>query len=205
MNNNHQIESVQNNYEKYLIYRDQMGRYKRAVRGGFYFEALLIDYAMLEDRLLAFLYHIGAVDDRYVSIKITGRTKNYLKQIYGDSPISLTTINGKLNLIRAVLRWAETDEEIAPNQRYQSTLKKQCREQLDLSGFLTKLDEIDKWKEYRNEVIHALMNKKSGAIYEQIEQKASEGMDLARYIDNQTAKIKKGNYIRRSAKLKVEK
>ena len=30
-------------------------------------------------------------------------------------------------------------------------------------------------------------------------------MDLARYIDNQTAKIKKGNYIRRSAKLKVEK
>ena len=172
MNNNHQIESVQNNYEKYLIYRDQMGRYKRAVRGGFYFEALLIDYAMLEDRLLAFLYHIGAVDDRYVSIKITGRTKNYLKQIYGDSPISLTTINGKLNLIRAVLRWAETDEEIAPNQRYQSTLKKQCREQLDLSGFLTKLDEIDKWKEYRNEVIHALMNKKSGAIYEQIEQKA---------------------------------
>lgn len=205
MSDIHQIESVHNNYEKYLTYKAQMSRYKKATKGGFYYEAMLIDYAMLEDRLLAFLYHIGAIDDRFVSIKITGRTKNYLKQIYGDSPINLTTINGKIKLIRAVLKWAETDEDIAPNQKYQCTLKKQCREQLDLLGFLTKLDELDNWKSYRNEVIHALMNKKSDALYEQIEQKASEGMDLARYIDNQTAKIKKGNYIRRSAKLKVEK
>ena len=33
MNNNQQIESVQNPYEKYLTYRDQIGRYKRAVQG----------------------------------------------------------------------------------------------------------------------------------------------------------------------------
>ena len=48
MSDTRQIESVQNNYEKYLTYRDQMERYKRAVNGGLYFEALLIDYAMLK-------------------------------------------------------------------------------------------------------------------------------------------------------------
>ena len=35
MSANPQIEPVQNNYEKYLTYRDQMGRYKRAIKGGF--------------------------------------------------------------------------------------------------------------------------------------------------------------------------
>ena len=205
MSTNVQIESIQNNYEKYLTYRAQMGRYKKAIAGGFYFEALLIDYAMLEDRLLAFLYHIGAIDDRYVSIKITGRTKKYLKQIYGEGTMSLSTISGKIKLIRAVLKWAEADEEIAADQRYQSTLKKQCREQLIISDFLVKLDEINNWKDYRNEVIHALMNKNPESLREQIEQKAEEGLYLARYIDNQIAKIKKGNYIRRSAKLRVEK
>ena len=204
MNDIHQIEPIQNNYEKYLTYKIQLGRYKKAINNGFYFEALLIDYAMLEDRLLAFLYHIGAIDNRYISIKITGRTKKYLREIYGEGPINLSNISGKIKLIRAVLKWAEVDEEIAHSQKYQYTLKKQCREQLDIPEFFAKLDEIDNWKDYRNEVIHALMNKNSTSLYAQIKQKASEGMDLARYIDKQTAKIKKGNYIRRSAKLKVE-
>lgn len=204
MSDTRQIESVQNNYEKYLTYRDQMGRYKRAIKGGFYFEALLIDYAMLEDRLLAFLYHIGAVDNRYVSVKITGRTKEYLQQIYGEGTMSLTPISGKIKLIRAVLNWATIDEDIHSSQKYQIMLKKQCREQLNIPDFLKNLDDIDNWRDYRNEVIHSLLNKNSHSLHEQIEQKATEGMILARFIDNQTAKIKKGNYIRRSAKLKVE-
>lgn len=54
------------------------------------------------------------------------------------------------------------------------------------------------------EFIHALI-KNPESLREQIEQKADEGLYFARYIVNQTAKIKKGNYIRRSAKLKIEK
>ena len=140
----------------------------------------------------------------YVSVKITGRTKKYLQLTYGEGTMRLTTISGKIKLIRAVLNWAMMDEDIPSSQRYQNTLKKQCREQLNIPEFLKNLDVIDNWRDYRNEVIHSLLNKNSHSLYEQIEQKATEGMNLARFIDNQTAKIKKGNYIRRSAKLKVE-
>ena len=201
MSTNPQIEPVQNNYEKYLTYRDQMGRYKRAIKGGFYFEALLIDYAMLEDRLLTFLYYIGAVDTTFSEITVPAGSSAFFEQLYGKGlGKNLWKINEKIKVIRKVLTWAETDEYYDPKQKYQITLKKQCREQLDIPEFLGKLDEIDNWKEYRNQVIHALMKKKTSSVNEQNREKTLEGMELARYIDRQIGRIKKGNYIRRSMK-----
>lgn len=203
MDDSHQIESVQNNYEKYLTYRDQMGRYKRAIKGGFYFEALLIDYAMLEDRLLTFLYYIGAVDTTFSDITIPAGTSGFFEQLYGKRlDKNLRNIGEKIKVIRKVLNWAETDEYFDPHQKYQITLNKQCRAQLDIPEFLAKLDEIDKWKDYRNQVIHALMKKKSSSVSEQNREKSLEGMELARYIDRQITKIKKGGYIRRSINMR---
>ncbi len=205
MSDIHQIEPVQNNYEKYLTYRDQMGRYQRAIKGGFYFEALLIDYAMLEDRLMAFLYYIGAVETTFSEISIPAGISEFYEQIYGKKRLkNLKNISEKVNLIRAVLKWAETDEYLDSNQKFQITLKRQCRQQLNIPEFLAKLDEIDNWRNYRNEVIHALMKKKPSSISEQNRSKSEEGMEHARYIDRQTAKIKRGNYIRRSIKTKTE-
>ena len=48
---NRTIRPVTDNKDKQRTYSEQMGRYARATRGAFYLEALLIDYAMLEDRL----------------------------------------------------------------------------------------------------------------------------------------------------------
>lgn len=48
---NRTIQPVTDNRDKQRTYSEQMGRYARAMRGAFYLEALLIDYAMLEDRL----------------------------------------------------------------------------------------------------------------------------------------------------------
>lgn len=201
MNTSPQIESVQNNYEKYLTYRDQMGRYKKAVKGGFYFEALLIDYAMLEDRLLTFLYYVGAVESTFSEIKIPIGTSDFFEQLYGKKlDKNLWRISEKIRLIRKILNWAETDEFFDTDRKYQITLRKQIREQLDIPEFLTKLDEINNWKDYRDAVIHALMKKKSSSVRDQNREKTLEGMELARYIDRQISKIKKGNYLRRSMK-----
>ena len=43
--------SVSTNQEKYLSYKAQMARLKKARAEGFYLEAIFILYAMLEDRL----------------------------------------------------------------------------------------------------------------------------------------------------------
>ena len=46
-----QIAAVKDNAEKQEVYRKQLGRYRRALNNEFYFEAMLIVYAMIEDRL----------------------------------------------------------------------------------------------------------------------------------------------------------
>ena len=43
------IEPVKSNTEKALTYRQMKGRYNKAMKEGFYFEAVAIDYAMIED------------------------------------------------------------------------------------------------------------------------------------------------------------
>lgn len=43
------IDAVKNNAEKQVTYREQLGKYKRALNNEFYFEAMLIVYALLED------------------------------------------------------------------------------------------------------------------------------------------------------------
>ena len=194
-----QIETVQNNHEKYLNYRSLMGRYKKAVSEGFYFEALLIDYAMLEDRLKSFLYHIGAVNLYSYEMSIPASTSAFYKEIYGKiTAKNLKNIGVKIELIRSVLKWAETDDEIEENRKYPAALKKHCRRQLNFTEFLEKLDELDHWRDSRNDIIHALMNKRYQAVSEQSQEIVLKGMELARYIDRQTDNIRKWGYIRKS-------
>ncbi len=206
MNDNRQIEPVHNNYEKYLAYKTQIARYKKAVSNEFYFEAILIDYAMMEDRLISIFYHIGVIDNRNVSVKVTKRTGKYLELILDKRPPkSLSTIGSKIELLQAILKWVESDTPIEPDQKYLILLRNHCRQQVDIPDFLNKLDEINNWRKYRNEIIHSLLNKNSSAVNEKLEEKAIEGKDLARFIDDQSAKIRKGNVLRRCLKLKVEK
>ena len=74
------VTPVSNNLEKYYTYREYISKYNRAMRGEFYFEALLIDYAMLEDRLRSMLYYMGALQTRD-SIKINcKKTQGLLKK-----------------------------------------------------------------------------------------------------------------------------
>ena len=64
MNNERQIASVNSNLDKYNTYRVLIGRYRKAIAGEFYLEALLIDYALLEDRLRSYLYYMGVLSTR---------------------------------------------------------------------------------------------------------------------------------------------
>lgn len=76
------IEVVKDGYEKKETYRQQIGKYRKALDNGFYFEAMLITYAMLEDRMRSFLYYIGAfrrADDSKLNVSTT---KNILRRSY---------------------------------------------------------------------------------------------------------------------------
>lgn len=47
------------NLQKYENYKQQMSRLNRAVKSGFYLEAIFIEYAILEDRIESVLRHSG--------------------------------------------------------------------------------------------------------------------------------------------------
>ena len=58
------IKPVIDNADKQRTYREHKARYKKAMENEFYFEALLIDYALMEDRLRSMIYHMGFLRDR---------------------------------------------------------------------------------------------------------------------------------------------
>ena len=55
--NKRYIKPVADTMDKQNTYREWIGKYNKAIRYEFYYEAILIDYALLEDRLRSFLYY----------------------------------------------------------------------------------------------------------------------------------------------------
>ena len=198
------IEPVKNNRDKQQTYSNNIRKYNRALKQGFYFEAILIDYALMEDRLRSFIYYIGGLKSKD-SYKIgKGSVRDRITKIVGqykqeseNNSLGITNISGKIKIIRATLLWATNVEE-TPQDKYLKTLKSQYEGQLDIGGLLDTLEDIQEWCKYRNELIHALMNKNINSIDQEVEIQAIKGMKLARYIDEQVKLLKKGNWIRRS-------
>ena len=200
------IQPVQNNSDKQQTYGKLMSRYNQAMRGGFYFEAIMISYAMIEDRLRSTLYHMGFLSNREAHT-IWKKSKSLLLEIIEtykndceNNALGINTLEGKLKVIRCVLKWAINTEDDYHYNKHLRTLKSQL-EGTDLEQFLSAMDQIQKWKEPRNEMVHAMLNKRIGALEDACKTVAEEGMRLARIIDNQERILKKGNKIRRSANL----
>ena len=204
------INPVSDNNDKQKTYREYCAQYNRAIGEKFFFEAMLISYAMIEDRLRSYLYHIGALSNRK-SVKINcSKTKNQLKYIVSmfkrideNDNLSIKNISGKLKIIRSTLEWSISQ---SPTQdRYLSVLKKQYEQEINATELLKILDEISAWSEYRNEIIHALLNKNIDSLNSAIEEQTIKGMHYARTMDSFVKKVKKGNKIRKTIKLQIEK
>ena len=184
-----------------------MKQYKKAMASEFFFEAMLIDYAMLEDRLSSFLYHIALLQSRdsfkVDNEKVIPEVKTIVAEYKNkdeNSSLSIKGISGKMKIVGCTLLWAITCEEL-PNSQYLEELKKQYENTLNVQDVLNKLDEITAWCAYRYEVIHALLNKNTRSLMEELPWQAKRGMDLARFMDSQVKKLRAGNVIRRKLKL----
>lgn len=203
-----EIEIVCNNYEKQYTYKQNCIKYKKAMQEEFYFEAMLIAYAMLEDRLRSFLYHIGALSTRESRRVGCAKNKQQLKSIIKeelklDKMPSVMQITGKIQIIRSTLHWALNVAGGYKDDKYLNALKYQYEGNIDIQAMLDLLDEIEKWLNYRNEVNHGLLNKNVHNLNEKLAEKTENGMLLAKRTDEFVKAIKKRNYIRKSINLSV--
>ncbi len=76
------IPSVITNTEKYLSYKEHMTRLNKARVGGFYLEAIFILYAMMEDRLSAFLYYAGVTNKTREKVTSSKKVRPHLNQVF---------------------------------------------------------------------------------------------------------------------------
>ena len=203
------IKPVIDNADKQRTYREHKVRYKKAMENEFYFEALLIDYALLEDRLRSMIYHMGFLRDRSC-FKIWNKKTDFLKDvvsIYKEKDesyqLGISSISGKIKIVRCVLKWAAYTDGDYHNDKHLLSLKNKC-EGLDIDGLLIAFEKLNEWRDYRNEVIHALMNKNIDSLSAELRQRAEEGMCIATFLDNQEKLLKRGNTIRKSAGLQMK-
>lgn len=217
------ISPVETMQEKYETYRAEMARLMGALQQGFYFEAMLIEYALLEDRLRSFVYHAGLLQNRKASHllpgknavrkdfnriaqrvktwkledgKETGNTSNFER-------LSVNKISDKIFIVRTIVLWSSELESLPDESRYLQALRGQC-ESLDAAALLETLDAIDTWRMYRNEVIHSLMNKRMESVQQKLSEQVEQGVQLARQLDAQVTILKKNNRIREAARLPIQ-
>lgn len=201
----HAIQPVADNLDKQRTYRSNISRYNAAMKHEFYFEAMLIDYAILEDRLSSILFHIGALANR-TDTKICTMVRTQLRNIVArgqadEVKLVVKQISGKANIVGAVARWAADTADQPESDKYLALLKEQF---LAVEGMASALADLEKWCSYRNEIIHGLMNKNLESLNAELPQRCDEGFRLARYFDAQVRIIKKGNRLRRYLKLKIK-
>lgn len=201
-----QIKPISTNIEKQNTYRIMKGRLSAAIREKFYFEAMLIEYALMEDRLRSFLLYMGVMENRTsrsvykaVSNNILSIVNDYRSNDEDDS-LKISSIGNKIKIIRSAANWSayavHTDDTPyleALNKNYQN---------IDIQALLELLAELEGWKKYRNEVIHGLMNKNLDSLDENLLTKVLEGKEIAEDLNTLARDFKKGNYSRRALKLK---
>ena len=207
------IKPVENNKEKMSTYKAMMVRRRIAMNHGFYLEALMIEYAMIEDRLIAFLYHSGAISNRNTKLKIgSGATRPIIRSIVEfceknekNANLSITNISGKIRVTYSMIKAVCLDGFEVSGSKYFDTLKQIYSSKIEAMKFIDVLDKLSVWCKKRNEITHAMLNKNIPDMKEKLLSLTEEGYAIARYIDARVDAIKTGNKIRRAANLATSK
>lgn len=211
------MQTIQTGREKQLVYAHEYRRLKKALQEGFYLEAIVISYAIIEDRLVAFFHHAGIVSRQIDTLAINRPIYPYMRELMGldkDASIRIKDVSVKMDLIRKLLsmtedRAAQIDDDVALaadsrkkkaalRKSYMVSLQRQIDKTIDREAVLEILDRLEPWRNERNQLIHALLNKTATSSEAAREECACTGQELARGIDDTLVKpIKKNNRLRR--------
>lgn len=189
------ITPVEDNFEKGMSYKANIRKYNLAIKKGFYFEAMWIVYALLEDRTSALLYYLGCIDgEKRNAATRTKKIKKQLREVFNmdeNDKYRFDTFSGKCTRITELCTFAKAGGiNMSP---YKTDLVKAV-EKISSFDFIDELDYLNnEWRNKRNELIHALLNKNDQAVYLEMEHITKMGFEGFRIIDNAVQKIKKMN------------
>jgi len=99
------------NGEKYTTYALLKSKLSRALKGGFWLEACMIEYAIIEDRTSSILQHGGVCKDAYSSAKkLSNKLNSIAMQIGKKHPILSKKVDP--NLLESVRVWKDKRNDL---------------------------------------------------------------------------------------------
>jgi hypothetical protein len=194
------IAPVTSNMEKKTAYQIQMERFKRAKAGGFHLEAIFILYALIEDRLTAFLFHAGITNDTRDNIAENPSVKVQLKDTitnFNAKQSGIRTASAKIKLIKELLAWSACYPVKESARNYPEALCKQLNRTKDKEAMIDTLTRIEEWCASRNELVHALMNKKVDNQDALLQAMVEDGEVCNRSLQNFVKSFKVRNSLRK--------
>ncbi len=195
------IAPVTSNLEKKTAYQIQMERFKRARAGGFHLEAIFILYALMEDRLSAFLFHAGVTNATRQKITRNGKVCPYLDStltVLNTKQPSICNVSAKIKLIKELLEWSTDYTVNEPMLNYLDYLCKQINRTTGRDQIIDTLIRIEGWCASRNELVHALLNKKVDNQEEMLQALVAEGEACNRQLQNFVKSFKVRNTLRKT-------
>ena len=177
------IRRAKDNKSKGKTYAVLIRRYNEAIEKGFYGEAELLVYALLEDRLRSFIYYSDLLDN-YNNSKI-----NENAETINGGPLDIKDISRKICIIKRAI--ASSTKKASEMKAFEKSLRKRYAASIKIGELKKNLNHIEKWCKYRNEIVHALFNKDLVDLHKGYKQHVQSGMELARYVDNQVKALKK--------------
>lgn len=194
------IAPITTNIEKKTAYQIQMERFKHAKAGGFHLEAIFILYALIEDRLSAFLFHAGITNATREKITRNRKVRPHLDSeltVLSAKQPNIRNVSAKIKLIKELLAWSMNYTVNEPARNYKDALCKQINRTAGRDQMIETLIRIEGWCASRNELVHALLNKKVEDQEKILQDLVHEGEACNRSLQNFVKSFKVRNTLRR--------
>ena len=81
---------------------------------------------------------------------------------------------------------------------YQLALDKVFSTRINTDMLLADIEELAEWANYRNEIVHGLVNRNIDAVDGELRTRCAQGMDLAKRFDNLSSRLRYRGIIRKS-------
>lgn len=190
-----QIAKAKTGKDKQATYARYLSQYNKAMRYGFYLEAIMIDYAMMEDRLVALLHYLGIVTRTHEKLTVNKFCRAYMRELLGyreNVGIRVEHISVKVALMKRLMQVSDPREG-----SFVKVVLAHIDTCADRSEIMALCEDVAAWCEIRNQYVHALLNKNHKALLDGLKEYAENGYKIARRIDDYVKIIKKNNTIRR--------
>lgn len=177
-----------------------MERFKRAKAAGFHLEAIFVLYALIEDRLSAFLFHAGITNSTREKITRNTKVRPHLDstlKVPNTRQPSIRNVSAKIKMIKEMLAWSEAYKINEPVLNYLDALSKQINRTAGKDQMIETLTRIEGWCASRNELVHALLNKKVENQEEMLQALVAEGEACNRLLQNFVKSFKVRNSLRK--------